>query len=249
MTSTTLAFVALVALMGAVLVIGLVAAARRAAMPPRAVTRLGAAVAAAIVAWLALAFFLARAGVFRAFDAAPPRVVLLPLTVLATMLVLSRTRRFQRLLAAAPWSWPIGLQAFRVAVELVLWKLHTEGRIPVQMTFEGRNFDILVGATAPLVAWAVARGHAGRGPILAWNLVSLGLLANIVGVAMTSFPGPLNAGWSGGSSALVAEAPFVWLPGFLVPLAVFGHVASLQQLRAAAAGRSPSSLAQPARSA
>jgi hypothetical protein len=63
-------------------------------------------------------------------------------------------------------------------------------------------------------------------------LASLGLLANVVGMAITTLPGPLHHAWPGVSNVIAAELPFIFLPGFLVPVALFGHVLSLRQLLA-----------------
>jgi hypothetical protein len=52
---------------------------------------------------------------------------------------------------SSPWQ-PVALQTFRVGVELAFWRLHTEGLAPIQITFDGRNFDALVGLTVPCVA-------------------------------------------------------------------------------------------------
>lgn len=234
MSAVDVGLVALVATMAVMAAAGVAAAARRAGLPTRQASRLTLGVAAALLAWLALAAVLAGAGLLSRYDTAPPRVALLPLTFLATMLLLSRTGAFARLLEGAPRAWPIALQSFRLPVELLLWALFQEGRIPERMTFGGWNFDVLIGLTAPVVAWAVSRGRMGKTAVAAWNVLGLGLLANIVVIALRSAPGPLDAGWGGVPNTVIAEVPFVWLPAFLVPLAVFGHVASLRQLRASA---------------
>lgn len=230
MSTADVGLIALVTAMAVISVAGVAGAARRAGFPHA--SRLAFGVAAAAVAWLALAAGLAGAGLLSRYDMAPPRVALLPLAFLASMLLLSRTGTFARLLGGAPREWPIALQSFRLPVELLLWVLFQEGRIPERMTFGGWNLDILVGLSAPVVAWAVWRGRMSKPAVAAWNVAGLGLLANIVVIALRSAPGPLNAGWGGVPNTAIAEVPFVWLPAFLVPLAVFGHVASLRQLRA-----------------
>lgn len=235
MSPVDLALVALVATMAAVAIAGAAAGARRAGIPPGAAARLGLGVAIAVAGWLALTAGLAGAGLLAKFDTIPPRVALLPLSVLAAMLLLSRTQTFGRLLRAVPRAWPVALQSFRLPVELLLWALFQEGRIPERMTFGGRNLDVLVGLSAPLVAWAVSRGRMSRLAIAAWNVAGLGLLANIVVLALRSAPGPLNAGWGGVPDTVIAEVPFVWLPAFLVPLAAFGHFAALRQVAASPA--------------
>lgn len=183
-------------------------------------------------AWLALTAVVASSGALSDFDARPPR--LLVVVVLATSLfaVATVNKTASRLLAAAPLHWPIAIQTMRVVIELGLHSLFSLGELPVHLTFEGRNFDIVVGLTAPFVALGVARGLIGRRGAIAWNVASLGLLANIVGTSATTLPGPLHLDWPGVSNAIMTTPPFVWLPAFFVPVALFGHVLSLRQLLA-----------------
>lgn len=219
--------VVLVLMLVLTLVRALALGAKRAGLPA---ARLAGGAAVAIGGWLTVTAVLAHAGVFSAFGARPPRVLFAPLSAAAILFAVARTPTFGRLLVAVPKHWPIALQTMRIPIELGLWSLFLAGRIPVQMTFEGRNFDVLVGVSAPLVALLVARGRISTRWAIAWNLAGLGLLAHIVGIAVTSVPGPLHLDWPGVPATIVTEVPFVWLPAFLVPTALFGHVLSLRQL-------------------
>jgi hypothetical protein len=46
---------------------------------------------------------------------------------------------------------------------------------PVQVTFEVRNFDALVGLTAPVVAAGIAIGWLSPQITIAWNLFGLAM--------------------------------------------------------------------------
>lgn len=196
---------------------------------PRA-TRIAIATFVVAALWLGVTFTAANAGFYRAFASVPPRVPLTALSVVVGVLLLSRTGTFERLLDVIPLWWPIAIQVFRVPVELLLFALYERGEVPVQMTFEGRNFDVLVGLSAPIVAYAVYRGKLGPLGVRVWNVASLGLLLNIVVTAISSMPGPLHHEWGGVVPAIIAEAPFVWLPAFLVPLAALGHIVALRKV-------------------
>ncbi|HSP18430.1 MAG TPA: hypothetical protein VLQ79_02880 [Myxococcaceae bacterium] len=189
--------------------------------------------------WLAVTAGLANAGVLSAWTARPPRVPLLAVAALGAALLLGRTATFRGMVDDTPRSWPILAQTFRVPVELILFGLYASGRAPAQVTFEGRNLDILVGLTAPLVAWGVSRERAGAALAVGWNVLGLAVLANTVVTVVTSTPGPLHLDWPGAPFTAIATWPMVWLPAFLAPLAVFLHAVSLQQsasaLRRAAA--------------
>jgi hypothetical protein len=127
--------------------------------------------------------------------------------------------------------WLVGLQTFRVVVEIVLWLLFLDGMVPVQMTFEGQNFDVLVGLTAPVMAYILLRNQQfGLKWGIAWNIMGLGLLFNIIITSILSTPAPFRVFMNEPANIVVAYLPFVWLPGFLVPLALALHLLSLKQL-------------------
>ena len=71
----------------------------------------------------------------------------------------SLARWLRRLARATPVAWLVGLQTFRIGVELALALLYHAGVVPLQMTIEGRNWDLLVGLSAAPVAWLAARGR------------------------------------------------------------------------------------------
>jgi hypothetical protein len=63
-----------------------------------------------------------------------------------------------------------------------------------------------------------------------WNITGLILLANIVTIAILSFPTPFRAYTDPPGSDIIASFPFIWLPGILVPVAYSMHFLSLVQL-------------------
>lgn len=158
----------------------------------------------------------------------PPFLPVVALSVLVAAVAASSAvgaRAADRLSFAAL----VGYQSFRLPLELVMHRAAADGLMPVQMSFSGWNFDILTGITAIPVAILAARGRAPRGVIAAWNLLGTVLLINIVSIAVASLPifaafGPdrLNT-W-------VADPPYVWLPGVLVPAALFGHILTWRKL-------------------
>lgn len=206
----------------AIVTLAIVAAARRAeALAP---------VVIAVGLWLSVTFELARAGFFQRFDALPPRVMVAAFTALLAALLSLRSAAGRRFVEGAPLAVIAGLQVFRVPVEMALHALYTRGAIPVQMTWSGRNVDVFVGLSAPLVAYAFHRAWIGRRAFALWHLASLAALVNIVATSAMSFPGPMRRFHEGVSAAVVATAPFIWLPALLVPFAAASHIVSLRAL-------------------
>ena len=185
-----------------------------------------------LIAWLTILAALASWGFFENFDTIPPRLflALIPPLLLITYIV---SRPFDSMvLFAIPISWPIFIQSFRIVMELILWLLFEHRVIPKQMTFEGLNIDIIVGLTAPFVGWMCLR--PGRWKLrLAriWNLGALLILGNIVLIAIISTPSPLRFFMNEPANTIVGSFPFIWLPGFIVPVAVLAHFISLKQIR------------------
>lgn len=190
----------------------------------------GAVTAAALGLWLAATFVLARAGFFQHFESLPPRVMVAATVAIATGMVVTRSAARRGFVDDRTLAVIAALQVFRVPVEVALHGLQVRGAIPVQMTWSGRNVDVFVGLSAPLVAYAFHRARIGRRAFALWHVASFVALVNIVATAALSFPGPMRHFHVGVSAALVATAPFVWLPTLLVPFAAVSHLASLRAL-------------------
>jgi hypothetical protein len=103
--------------------------------------------------------------------------------------------------------------------------------VPVEMTFEGRNFDILSGITAPIVYYFAFRtGRTNKTLLFIWNLAALALLTNIVTIAIMAFPSPFQSVGLDQPNIGVTFFPFIWLPAVIVPIVFFCHVVSLWRL-------------------
>lgn len=149
---------------------------------------------------------------------------------LVSAIVLLFSKSLSAILEDIPVANLIRLQSFRFFVELLLWALFVANVLPVQMTFEGRNFDILVGLSAPFISWLAAHQKISRTAIIIWNIAGLALLVNIVTIAILSTPSPVRVFMNEPANTIVAYFPISWLPGFLVPLAYTLHLLSLKQL-------------------
>jgi hypothetical protein len=186
----------------------------------------------AITVWVALLGLLSLEGTFADFQSLPPRIVPALLLPLILGLIWLRSDGMRELLARTPLQWPLYLQSFRIVMELILWLLYLQHRVPAIMTFEGRNADILVGLTAIPVGYLcfVRKAWSPRVAFW-WNLGGILILLNVVVHAQLSTPSPLRVFVTDPPVTFIAYWPYILLPGFLVPLAWLGHAASLIQLR------------------
>ena len=225
----TVVFVALVAVISLSFVVSTFRSARRAGRAENHPRFAALSAALAVSAVLVASYVLASRGVLRDFASFPPPMLRLLFAVTALTLVLAFSRFGTRFAQGLPLAWLVGFQVFRVMVELVLFELHRENAIPIQMTFEGRNFDVLTGLTAPVVAWLFVKNRISRRWVLAWNVAGLALLLDIIAIALLSMPTSFRA-FEGMPNTLVTGAPFVWLPTVLVQAALFGHIVVFRRL-------------------
>ena len=164
------------------------------------------------------------------WTAMPPHFLVLIVPPLIGIFVLFFSPRFNKFLESVPAHWLVYIQSFRIFMELILWGLFLEGVIGKQMTFEGRNFDVLVGITAVPVAYLIASGKLkSKAAMMTWNIFGLIMLANIVSVAILSTPLPFRVFTEGPANTVIAYFPFVWLPGFVVPVAFAMHLFSIRK--------------------
>jgi len=187
---------------------------------------------AVVLAWLLVQSALSLSGFYTVTTSMPPRLLFAlgpPLLLLLSRLATARGRA---LLASLRLDVLTLLHVVRLPVELGLYGLYLHRAVPRIMTFEGGNWDILMGLSAPLVYWLVRRRLLGRGALLAWNVLGLALLANIVVVAVLSAPSPVQRLAFAQPNVALLHFPFGWLPAVLVPLVLLAHVAALRQLLA-----------------
>ncbi len=162
----------------------------------------------------------------------PPKIMLLGIipTILIIILLFAtqKGRQFIDSLSIKKLTY---LNVVRIPIEIVLFWLFLNKAIPELMTFEGRNFDILAGISAPFVAYfGFTKLKKNRKVILIWNIISLGLLINIIYNALFSAPTPIQKFAFEQPNIAILNFPFSWLPTFIVPIVLFGHLTSIKQL-------------------
>lgn len=186
----------------------------------------------AVVVWTAPISLLAWSQFFANFDSLPPRLFLVLLVPLLTALGLSLfSATLKEILIQIPPERLIYLQSFRIVVEVLIWLLFVQELLPIQMTFEGMNFDVLSGLLAPIVAYyCFTKALWPKWVAIAYNILGIILVFTIVTIAILSFPTPFRYFMNEPANRIVAQFPFVWLPGILVTVAYSMHFFSLKQL-------------------
>ena len=193
----------------------------------------------ACIFWLAILALLAYMGFFYGPELSLQRILLAFLfpALLAGILLFSRF--FRLVLAAIPNSWLTYFQSCRIITELLFWMGLQGGFVPIQMTFEWLNYDIIVGVTALLGGYVFfGKGRNRRLEGILWNTFGLASLVNMILISLVSLPGPHQVFSGSQDSAFLTLVPFIWLPGFIFPLCAAIHLFSLKKLIFSGSGRS-----------
>lgn len=162
----------------------------------------------------------------------PPKIMLFGiLPAFLTIPLLFFTKNGKQFIDSLPLKNLTYQNIVRIPVEIILFWLFLNKAIPELMTFEGRNFDIIAGITAPLIAYfGLTKNKLNRQTILIWNFICLGLLINIVVNALFSAPSPIQKFAFDQPNIAILNFPFSWLPTVIVPIVLLGHLASIRQL-------------------
>ncbi len=181
--------------------------------------------------WLALQSVISLSGFYTVTNGLPPRFVLLLLPPIILISSLFFTKKGMRFINSLDVKTLTLLHTVRILVELTLYGLYLHKAAPKIMTFEGSNFDILCGLTAPFVYYfGYIKNILSRRVLITWNIICLLLLANIVVIAILSAPLSFQQFAFDDPNIAVLYFPFVWLPCCIVPIVLLAHLAAINNL-------------------
>jgi len=211
---STMAFVAIVALVIGLFVAGLA----------RVWSTRGAVLGlAASALWVGLTGAYVAVGVPAT---GPPGLIGLFATMNVAAVALAFSPVGTRLIEGLPLWTLAAFQGFRLPLELVLHAWGEQGTLPVQMTFEGHNFDIVTGVCALALAGfvlATRRREAPRWMLWAFNVVGTALLAAVIVIVLLSSPLPIKT-YDGPPILLALHLPYAWIAPVCVAGALAGHL-------------------------
>lgn len=190
-------------------------------------------IALGLFLWFLYCFLLGISGFLQTFEL-PPRFPLL--TVLPAFLFIGfflKKHKDSAIIENIPTPWLVYYQSFRIIIESLFVATVAVGFLNPEVTFEGYNYDILFGLSAVIVGFlAFNRKVISNKGLLVWNYLGLVVIAFIIFLFTTTAFFPEL--WGSVETLAKKEAgsfPFVLVPAFLMPSAVFMHVVSIIQLR------------------
>jgi hypothetical protein len=182
---------------------------------------------AGLVIWSALQSFLAIIGFYQITDTLPPRfaLALLPPTIMVVAGLLPKYRN--ELLQDRNRILSTLLYSVRIPVGTVLFYLFLYEIVPELMTFEGRNFDIAAGLTAPIVGLLILTKRASNNMFIAWNAIALCLVVVSLFNGILSSELPFQQFRFEQPNRAINYFPFILLPAVVVPIVIYTHLTDL----------------------
>jgi len=181
--------------------------------------------------WMVLQAAVGFSGFYENTTTLPPRFVLLILPAIAGILLLFVLPAGRKFLNAADIGKLTLVHVVRIPVEGVLFGLFVDGMIPEIMTFEGMNWDIVSGISALFMYYfGYINPKLSETVLLIWNIICLGLLVNIVVIAILSVPTAFQQFGFDQPNIAIGQFPYVWLPSVVVPIVLLSHLVSIRSL-------------------
>jgi len=182
-----------------------------------------------LILWLGALRQLSGMHFFDNWSAVPPRIFFMVAPAMLVVILFMFSKKYALYLKATPAYWLVGIQSFRIIMEWVLWSLSDQGIVPVQMSWEGRNFDILSGIFGLILFLVMRKKQISGNLLLAYNFLGIGLLLNVLIIGLLSTPSPFRVFMNEPANTFIAYFPFCWLPAFVVPFAFLMHFSSIKK--------------------
>lgn len=180
--------------------------------------------------WLILILSIGHTGLLGKFDKFPPPFMFFFPSMLLFSLFLAYSKYGTAVIQRVTLANLVFFQSFRILAEIALFLALKEGLAPVQMTFEGYNFDIVTGILA-IVCGLYLRKRTNKKMVIWFNILGLVFLAIIAFIALTSMPSAMRLFMKEPSNIWVTSSPYILLPGVLVVTAVTLHLLIFRKLR------------------
>lgn len=184
-----------------------------------------------IIVWSISHSVLASQGFYLNDEALPPRfvLVLIPPIILIIYSLFSSKR--QQIFENRNTKISTFLHVVRFPVEIVLFELFVYKMVPESMTFEGWNFDIIMGITAPIIGFLYLKNKLSEKGLILWNVLGLVLVSFILLLGILSAELPFQQFGLEQPNRGINYFPFILLPATIVPIVWWTHLTDILILR------------------
>ncbi|HLC53861.1 MAG TPA: hypothetical protein VJK03_04935 [Candidatus Nanoarchaeia archaeon] len=186
---------------------------------------------AILLIWFFTVFILSQMRFFAQNPLFAPNIFIGFLVLFELLRRVYAAKSIRKLAEAFSQHWLIGIQTYRIVGVgfLFLW---ARGMLPAAFAFPSGIGDIIVGVSAPLVAWAYYKQKPyARNLAITWNILGILDLIIALSVGFLGFPRPVQFAPLAPTTEALSLFPLAIIPLFAVPLAILMHSLSLRVLR------------------
>ncbi len=186
-----------------------------------------------LAVWLAATVLIVSTGITEDFTSviSPLGFIMTTVIMLGLAMILG-WQPLQRALAALPLHWLMAIQLYRV-VGIVFLFGWLAGELPTALGPVTALYDVFIGLTAPLIAFAYVRYGAVRLAQL-WNIIGILDFVYAITIGVLAAPHALRLLTLTPDTSALGLLPLALITLWAVPLSVFLHVACLVRLSATA---------------
>jgi len=164
-------------------------------------------------------------------DSFPPRFLFIILPSLLTIIYGLLPKQIAWIINNRNTKISTFIHLVRLPVEIVLLYLFLNNMIPQLMTFEGMNYDIIIGITAPIIGFLYLKNKISKKILMYWNIIGLILVLFIMIIGVLSAELPFQQFGFEQPNRGLQYFPFILLPALIVPLVIYAHITDIIKLK------------------
>lgn len=180
-----------------------------------------------IIIWSLVQSILAFTNFYQKTELTPPRFLFVLIPIFAFLAYGLTKKRRNWIVQNRRTELSTFLHTIRIPIEIILFYLFIYKMVPELMTFEGRNFDILAGISAPIIGILWLKKSIGRITLLIWNILALLLLLFIFVNGILSSDLPIQMFGLEQPNRAINYFPFILLPATIVPIVIYTHLSDI----------------------
>jgi hypothetical protein len=184
-----------------------------------------------VVIWSLICLIIGRSDIL---DSSTSSVSYIPIVIFIPVIFilwLVRTKKATQFLDESPDAILINANMFRVFIEPVTYMLFIEDFLPLEMTIQGWNPELMVAFSAPLLIAMFFNDDVKRYNIaIIWNVIGLNSISVFTYMVLSLSPLQPGVFIFKEQHLLMASFPFILYPALYIPLAFLLHTFSLRQL-------------------
>lgn len=179
-----------------------------------------------VILVMSISAYLATSGILANFKVFPPPMAIMIVGLVVISFIIGLSSFGKEIALGLSFSSLVGLQIFRLPLELIMHHASNLGIMPPQLSFSGFNFDIITG-TGALIIFALIKikKETPLKLIWLWNIWGSYCLIAIIVIAITTSPMMRLFGDDlKNLNTWVLYFPYIWLPVVLVTIAISSHI-------------------------